>query len=297
MPKSEADYYLNKDNPQAISEAYHKAKADGSNPELVKAVEKLLGNPTEQQKTETTPNVEDWSRDVESTAKALEGVEKSKGKAVVSGFLNEFTGKDYFYHGTNKEFTKFKKTKKAGVENIETEQPIFLAQNKDAAQPFANSKGGRLLRVKLLPNAKIFDPDTIIKSGSYIEYDYSNLTQEAKDLAEDIDNGKIELTLGKLKDKDGYEILTQYIKHGDWDVLESKGIKEWLISKGYDSVFIREFRNTPDKNLAIFNTDKLIINTPESISEAYHKAKQDGSNPELVKAVEELLTPKENAIS
>ena len=41
--------------------------------ELVKAVEKLLGNPTEQQKTETTPNVEDWSRDVESTAKALEG--------------------------------------------------------------------------------------------------------------------------------------------------------------------------------------------------------------------------------
>ena len=52
---------------------------------------------------------------VESTAKALEKVEKSKGKAVVSGFLNEFTGKDYFYHGTNKEFTKFKKTKKAGT--------------------------------------------------------------------------------------------------------------------------------------------------------------------------------------
>ena len=37
---------------------------------------------------ETTPNVEgDWSKDVESTAKALEKVEKSKGKAVVSGFL------------------------------------------------------------------------------------------------------------------------------------------------------------------------------------------------------------------
>ena len=40
-----------------ISEAYHKAKADGSNPELVKAVEELLGKPTEQPK-ETTPNVE-----------------------------------------------------------------------------------------------------------------------------------------------------------------------------------------------------------------------------------------------
>ena len=53
LPKSEADYYLNKDNPQAISEAYHKAKADGSNPELVKALEGLLGTPT----TTTKPTV------------------------------------------------------------------------------------------------------------------------------------------------------------------------------------------------------------------------------------------------
>ena len=65
-----------------------------------------------------------------------------------------------------------------------------------------------------------------------------------------------------------------------------------MTGKGYDGVFIREFRNTPDKNLAIFNTDKLIINTPESISEAYHKPKADGSNPELVKAVEDLLNDK-----
>jgi hypothetical protein len=34
-------------------------------------------------------------------------------------------------------------------------------------------------------------------------------------------------------------------------------------------------------------------NREDVISEAYHKAKQDGSNPELVKAVEDLLTPKE----
>ena len=47
-------------------------------PELVKAVEKLLGNPTEQQKTETTPNVEDWSKDVDSTTKALEELMKGR---------------------------------------------------------------------------------------------------------------------------------------------------------------------------------------------------------------------------
>ena len=58
--------------PKILSEAYHKAKLDGSNPELVKAVEDLLGKPKA-----VTPNVEDWSKDVESTAKALEGKDVS----------------------------------------------------------------------------------------------------------------------------------------------------------------------------------------------------------------------------
>ena len=38
---------VTKINSKQISEAYHKAKADGSNPELVKAVEDLLGKPAE----------------------------------------------------------------------------------------------------------------------------------------------------------------------------------------------------------------------------------------------------------
>ena len=52
-----------------VSESYHKAKEDGSNPVLVAAVEDLLGKPKA-----VTPHVEDWSIDVESTAKALEGL-------------------------------------------------------------------------------------------------------------------------------------------------------------------------------------------------------------------------------
>lgn len=232
-------------------------------------------------------------KDVESTTKALEGLGKNKWKNASSGILNSFTGKDYFYHGTTKDFSEFRKIKKMGVENIETEQPIFLAQNKDAAEPFSVAKGGRLLRVKVSKDAKIFDPTSIKTNKEPIGYDYSNLTDEAKKLAQAFDNGEIELTLGKLKDKDGYEIINDYIKHGDWDVLESKGVKDWLIKNGYDGVYVKEFRGTKDKNLAIFNTDKLIINEPKSISEAYHKAKADGSNPELVKAVEELLSKPE----
>ena len=47
-----------------ISEAYHKAKADGSNPELVKAVEDLLGK---QKESSPTPPYRDWETDRKST--------------------------------------------------------------------------------------------------------------------------------------------------------------------------------------------------------------------------------------
>ena len=49
-----------------------------------------------------------------------------------------------------------------------------------------------------------------------------------------------------------------------------------------------------------YNRDKYSLQllrkkqTQESIAEAYHKAKADGSNPELVKAVEELLGQKQS---
>src|SRR5690606_15915289 len=41
------DIFKEKNREDVISEAYHKAKADGSNPELVKAVEELIGKPKE----------------------------------------------------------------------------------------------------------------------------------------------------------------------------------------------------------------------------------------------------------
>lgn len=65
LPQLEINGYKRKPSEQykindakSISEAYHKAKADGSNPELVKAVEKLLGKPTAEAKTTTKPVAE-----------------------------------------------------------------------------------------------------------------------------------------------------------------------------------------------------------------------------------------------
>ena len=64
--------------PKDIVEEFKKSERyKNANPELVKAVEDLLGKPKA-----VTPNVEDWSKDVESTAKALESVDKNKLKLV-----------------------------------------------------------------------------------------------------------------------------------------------------------------------------------------------------------------------
>ena len=77
LPKSMADYLLAKDDPQAIAEAYHKAKKDGSNPALVEAVGGLLGaapTPT----TTTTEKVAPEAGKAPQKANTVQGFELTK---------------------------------------------------------------------------------------------------------------------------------------------------------------------------------------------------------------------------
>jgi GNAT superfamily N-acetyltransferase len=98
LPKSMADYLLAKDDPQAISEAYHKAKKDGSNPALVKAVEDLLGvappqpaaegkdrgkttpTPTPAQTAAETKTAEQLSEDIQASIEAAEARQEMQTK-------------------------------------------------------------------------------------------------------------------------------------------------------------------------------------------------------------------------
>ncbi|WP_196300783.1 hypothetical protein, partial [Streptococcus pneumoniae] len=73
-----------------------------------------------------------------------------------------------------------------------------------------------------------------------------------------------------------------------WEYLDSSDFYEKLKSEGYDAVkYVEPKRGI---GIAVLNTDKIVNSTPKGIAEAYQKAKDDGSNPELVKAVEDLLT-------
>ena len=165
-----------------ISEAYHKAKVDGSNPELVKAVEDLLGKQKESPPTPQTGKGEgDWSRDVESTAKALDSA----------------NGKE--------------------LELLALKQSIKQLPDKDFEDAEANKNWKELQERR----------KAIVKDDNYLREQISNVENKKK----------------------------------------------------ADQVVFETLHNLP-------------IEKSKFISEAYHKAKADGSNPELVAAVEDLLAPK-----
>jgi len=63
------------ENELQVSKAYHKAKKDGSNPELVKAVEELLGQ-------KPTPQTKDGGEKVEKTAETTQLTENEAGEGV-----------------------------------------------------------------------------------------------------------------------------------------------------------------------------------------------------------------------
>ena len=98
MEKGNGNAEYSKEGALNIAEAYHKAKQDGSNPELVKAVEDILGKPKESSPTPQTGKGEgDWSRDVESTANKLKETEQ-KNPSLWQKI------KDAFNKGINKVF-------------------------------------------------------------------------------------------------------------------------------------------------------------------------------------------------
>jgi len=72
----------------------------------------------------------------------------------------------------------------------------------------------------------------------------------------------------------------------------NESLNNLLLKSGFDGISFTEGNEIliiPQEKL----NDLIIPSQEKAIAEAYHKAKQDGSNPELVQAVEELLGKKE----
>ncbi len=94
------------------------------------------------------------------------------------------------------------------------------------------------------------------------------------------EDGKIRDENGDVyKDSEGHDYSINYI---------DQSLKEKLIKRGFDGV------KMGNQSVVAFEPSQVQKATPKSISKIYNQAKKDGSNPELVKAVEDLLTTPQN---
>jgi hypothetical protein len=328
-----------------LSDLYTKAKADGSNPELVKAVEQSLKETTKAE-TINTPNEEVGSvgvgGDVEGTAKALEEVAKTKPtlwekikEAVknVGKKLGIISNADHInnFNTAKAEWDKLssreKKLKRADYElddlhhteggyykvgnslidldlnsnhlKLLLENNKFLnvlnklgvtkihGENRPAEEMFAHYSDGKIH----LNNNSAFENIRQVTNAMSHElghHEWTKLTKEERDYVRSLPletgmakhyeaqekSGKGKETSASLQEENFADYVMQYFQgklYGD----------EALLNK------------IPTKLRELFDnkySDLLKDNEHSEIAEAYHKAKADGSNPELVKAVESLLT-------
>ena len=243
---------LLKDNEHTeASEAYHKAKADGSNPELVKAVEELLGTTTttevEPQQVQAQPEA---LADVESTAKALEN-ERDSRLADIDDIHKEVLGDNPTDADIAKSDALKEKQKKAI--NDEYDKKVSDLSDNNKLKDEVKETGRKLQKATLINENVITDH-------------IAELEQRIKNLREPD---------GSISDKNAAE--AKNIR---------KAIEGLTINVLVHGVKDSKYEQRP--------------NSEKAIAEAYHKAKADGSNPELVKAVEELLgkpTPTEAPVA
>jgi hypothetical protein len=354
--KPTEQYNIN--DPQSISEAYHKAKKDGSNPELVKAVEELIGKQEKQgTQSEVASTVSGEGKvdkalsSVESTAKALEGASKSNPtiwqqvKDFVKGTVKRVGDKlgivSNEQHISNFEKAKAewdklssreKKLKRADYElddlhhseggyykvgnslidldlnsnhlKLLLENNKFLGvlnklgvtkihgENRPPEEMFAHYSDGKI-HLNNNSNFENIRQVTNAMSHELGHHEWTKLTKEERDYVRTLPletgmakhyeaqekSGKGKETSASLQEENFADYVMQYFQgklYGD----------EALLNK------------IPTKLREMFDnkySDLLKDNEHSEVAEAYHKSKADGSNPELVKAVESLLSKQEPA--
>jgi hypothetical protein len=217
-------------------------------------------------------------RDVESTAKALEGGD------IISKVTEKI--KDIFYTGRGEKYKDLNKTKG---------DFIFFSKDKTKSEWY----GGDKSRVSeaFIDDSEYIDLTSQEKKSEFVDKNFTD---------EDITNLYPDLKTKAFGDRDVRKTYEQKLK----ELIDKKReqLKENRFSgdNKEQKFLLTKAKQLGIKGIKLLDTffgqedistiaiDKSTIKTitPNTVSEAYHKAKADGSNPELVKVVEELLTQK-----
>jgi hypothetical protein len=260
-------------------------------------------------------------RDVESTAKALKPI-VNKRKESIGVKLRNLIG--LISHNGSESITKFDPSKVKGqsrgrygkgfyfsslFKNFDYgDKSTFLDSSKlnllDADMPLARVFYELLLPTKI--NSRINKLNELL-SKSKNNAEYNEISKEIDRLEEmrssfDKNSNYIEKALEKAIEENPEQDFSSFLESLESKVIASnklnpsvavKGLEDslnnLLLNSGFDGFSVTggyEILVIPQEKL----NDLIVPSQEKAISEAYHKAKADGSNPELVKAVEELLS-------
>ena len=305
---------------KSIAKAYHKAKEDGSNPELVDAVEELLGkkektSPTEQ----VTEQVTEQAQEV--TSEKLSDEDK-KYIDSISNDLEEYlkNNPEQYFPGEKKD-GKVNVKVKGGLLDIRA-AALNSDKRKSVPTPTSLPFLPKIINLKHLARNKS-DKKSILKNGFnenqvsldsaipgiyFSSDDWSTMgrfDRSTKDsLFASIENeGLIYFdSANEFADflkENNLPFLGRRLTKDQVDFLRSNGIKGILLREDYASGERNELI-VIDKSIIkdVSESEKEITDVPssfvepKSISKAYYLAKKNNSNPELVDAVEKAIGEK-----
>lgn len=264
--KEQAEY-------DAMSNPNDKAKRDEIYDRYDELITPLL---REQKALEST----DALKDVESTAKALEGIDKTDLEFISRKENNR--RKSSFYEKAKGILFKGFGGNASIISDKFGSKYKYFTDNPDYAKSFS------LEKEYLTQKGKVEKYETNYKREfNTNEKDYNNevLKHSGKKSINDLTSKDFDNFNNKLK-ADGYDVVN--IKRNE-PLIPSEAYRGY--SADIRNVEVEEHLILNDKAIKkIADQPSLLENNAKSISEAYHKAKADGSNPELVKAVESLLS-------
>ena len=242
--------------------------------------------------------------DVEATAKALEGVVKN----IPIDFIEEEDGRVRMTGGGIELQVEAKKADK--IQDVKTPSFLSFLPKTLTLSHLARNRKDKNNIIKKGFDLRQVSIDSPIKGAYFSSEDWSSMDRFGRvkedSVYVDIDNNG-------LLYFDSAMSFSNYLKENDLpyrgETLSDEQIQK-LKDKGVKGILLREDFASQSRNELIVIDDSIIKNISESpkditklpssfsnmksISEAYHKAKTDGTNPELVKAVEDLISKEQS---
>jgi tRNA nucleotidyltransferase/poly(A) polymerase/2'-5' RNA ligase len=161
---------------------------------------------------------------------------------------------DVWYHGSPRKFERFEKQNKHTFGRDAAAAPIFLTKDEKFAELYAQGPEGLVYTVEASPK-KIFDQQKLLadpdKPTKYWPPEEEDMSELGRELLGALEDGKI-----FEEEEDRPDHVWASIYRGNYDIMETSEMREWLSSKGYDAFYVT---GDGPRNLAVMDPERLKI--------------------------------------